>query len=243
MAGRTLRDKDGRYAGMLGAGKEPPSTGDSPAARAATRPRRTSAPGPSPDVDTAYATFQGTRPAPEESGTANGEANTFPQRLADMIRAQAALSEAETAREVALAAAGGRAIHDSQCAECSHPMHDRACGNAIQVMSDVYESCRCAAGVAPTREQVAAAMAGRAANTAYREWSDARDAAEEFRTGDPLVVARGRKVAPGTTGVAVRTFTGDYGPRVLLRTPGGSDIWVTAANLDRLSVRDEQQAV
>lgn len=161
----------------------------------------------------------------------------LPDTYAD--RAQAAyqaLDEYERLSEDARAAteAAGRAVPAGSCARCQHPGHDGSgCRKAVQVMSDLWDNCPCDGHQEPTPAMVTAAEKSRISHQAYLDWRAKADAAEEAAPGDRYVVARGRKVPRGTRGALVRVFEGEYGPRALLRTEDGEDVWVTLSNLDR----------
>lgn len=158
-------------------------------------------------------------------------ASTYPTRLAAEQSAKAEATAAhQIAKDLADALPFGRPAPEGTCMECGH-RHEATCGHTVQVMSDMWDDCRCTATTPrATSEHEAAYQAACTARTADWYYHEAYRAARIIEAGDPVEVVKGRKVAVGTTGTVVRLYHSQYGMRALLDTTEGQ-VWVALANL------------
>jgi hypothetical protein len=225
---KPLRDRDGRFAGSVASG-----AAQAPSPAFASQTSFSSAGNESlpadggASVEGVYSAFR------SNQDDHNDLVDTYPTRLAAYRAAEETHRLARQESDALRAEAGGRAIQAGACASCGHTAHERHCTQSIQVMSDLWEQCPCAASIAPTEAQVRAANAVQVTSQRYREMIAAHEEADKLVAGDNIVVARGRKVARGTAGQVIRSWDGDYGLRVLFRNEAGEDVWVAASNIER----------
>jgi len=226
---KTLRDKDGRFAGSVGTGaKQVPSPAFTvpPADSATAGSSNTESNIP---VEGTYTAFRSN----QASGAGDALVDTYQARMAAYRDADEMYRIASQESDTLRAVAGGRAMAVGACASCGHAAHTRHCTRDIQVMSDLWEQCPCAETVPPTEAQTRAGAAVRLANQYYNEYIAAREEVEKLMPGDRIIVARGRKVPKGTSGQVLRTREGNYGLQVLFRNDAGEKVWVAASNIER----------
>lgn len=160
------------------------------------------------------------------------------KRKARYDEAKAKYERLEAAREAALAAAGGKAMALGKCVGCGHDDHtDRdecKVGKWVHLGydSDYYSECSCKEFVAANALHEAARQAGIGIADALHAMNELGREASQFRRGDEVVVARGRKVPKGSKGQILKVSDGAYGMRVFLLLADGSKAWTALTNID-----------
>lgn len=198
-------------------------------------------PAVTPSPEPVQAVLDGTGSTQETSSVAttpvddanSGLPSTYAERARVAAEAEALYDAKVQIREAALDRAGRRARMAGSCSACGHRGHaGGSCRETVQVMSDIWESCQCDGHTDPTPEEIAAAVASQEAYVAFNDMQEKATARDTITRGDRMIVSKGRKVPVGTTGAVLRTWEGEYGLRVLLRTDSGDEMWVAATNLD-----------
>jgi hypothetical protein len=164
------------------------------------------------------------------------------ERLAEAAEAQVEYERLTVLAEAALAAAGGKARALGLCVTCgdpaySHKGEDGKCTSGEWVHyghdSDYYHDCSCKEFIkaGPLHDAALAAQAPLAA--ALHRVHETDDAARDFRRGDHVVVARGRKVPKGSKGQIIKVDPdGRYGTSVFLLLDSGDRAWTALSNID-----------